>query len=198
MRQWSKSYNLVSSGDLDSLVSRHLLDALSVHKFLKGDKSLDVGSGAGFPGMALAIVNPAQQFWLLDSNGKKVRFLRHVARQLDLRQVHVIDQRAEHYSTDIKFSSITCRAFSSLSAFARAVRHLACPEARLLAMKGRLVDGELAGLPGWVRVTKTQRIKVPGLDAERHVVCMSLLAEPRHELDHGADQITPDNSEKLA
>lgn len=174
LRQWSNSYNLVAPGDLEALLPRHLLDALSIHHLLGTGAVLDVGSGAGFPGLALAIARPHQAFWLLDSNGKKARFLRHVVRQLGLGNVQVLHQRVERYSAEAGFSTITSRAFSSLAAFAQAVRHLAGPDTRLLAMKGRMPEQELAELPAWVTVEAVHAIEVPGLAAARHVIQMTL------------------------
>lgn len=172
LRKWNRGYNLVSAGDLDVLVSRHLLDSLAILPRVKPPRLLDVGSGAGLPGLALAIARPALDCTLLDSAGKKVRFLRHVQRSLALERVEIVQSRVEDFQSERAFDTITSRAFASLAGFVDAVRHLCGPDTRLLAMKGRRPDKELEALPGWVRVDGVERIEVPGLHAERHLVIM--------------------------
>jgi 16S rRNA (guanine527-N7)-methyltransferase len=174
LRKWAGSYNLVAAGDLAELVPRHLLDSLTLDAFLPAGAVLDVGSGAGFPGLALAIARPAQHFCLLDSNGKKVRFLRHVVRELGLENVQVEHQRVERFSAAPEFSTITCRAYSSLLNFVTAVRPLAGPDTCLLAMKGRLLEQELDAMPAWASVVAVHPTAVPGLSAQRHIVQLSL------------------------
>ncbi len=157
-------------------MTRHLLDSLSIRPWVRSGSLLDVGSGAGFPGLPLAILDPGMPVTLLDSAGKKVRFLRHVVRSLGLANVELVHSRIERFSPAREFSNITSRAFSSLPAFAEAVRHVAGADTRLLAMKGKHPQQELDGLPDWVAVEAVHRIEVPGLGAERHVVLMSLTA----------------------
>jgi len=176
VRKWNRAYNLISRGDLDHLVTRHLLDSLSIRPFVIPDRLLDVGSGAGFPGLPLAVLDPGLQVTLLDSAGKKARFLRHAVRTLGLGNVSVVQSRAERFSPGHEFSTITSRAFGTLAAFAGAVRHVAGTATRLLAMKGRHPGPELDSLPDWVHVEAVTRIDVPGLNAERHVVLMTLSA----------------------
>ena len=174
LRKWAGSYNLVAAGDLPELVPRHLLDSLAASPFVQNGPVLDVGSGAGFPGLALAIARPTQRFCLVDSNGKKARFLRHVVRELQLDNVQVEHQRVERFSAEPEFSTITCRAYSSLLDFVTSVRPLAAPGARLLAMKGRVLQPELAAVPAWAKVEAIHAVAVPGLSAERHIVQLSL------------------------
>jgi 16S rRNA (guanine527-N7)-methyltransferase len=177
LRRWSGAYNLVAPGDIDALVSRHLLDSLSIHDALAPGPLLDVGTGAGFPGLPLAIAEPDREVWLLDSAGKKVRFLRHVIRTLSLEHVHAVHDRVENFSPGVEFSNIVSRAFSSLQDFVHAVRHLATPATRLLAMKGKRPVKELADLPDWVRLDSCRPLTVPGLDSERYLVVMTLPGE---------------------
>lgn len=179
LRHWGRTYNLVAPGDLDHLVSRHVLDALSIHSHVPPGPLLDVGTGAGFPGLPLAILSPERPVVLIDSAGKKVRFLRHVIRTLDLDGVEAVHGRVESFSASEEFRTITTRAFSSLAAFAGAVRHLAGPAARLLAMKGKAPEPELAALPPWARVEAMDNIAVPGLAAERHLVTLALDRPPQ-------------------
>ena len=174
IRRWSRSYNLVAPGDLPLLLERHLLDSLTVQPWLAPGAVLDVGSGAGFPGIPLAIMNPGSRFWLVDSAGKKARFLRHVVRELGLGNVQVVHDRVERFSPGVDFSTITSRAFSSLLTFAESVRHLARPETLLLAMKGREPREELLALPGWVRVDGVHRLEAPDGSGERHLVALRL------------------------
>lgn len=177
VRAWSRSYNLVARGDLASLVSRHVLDSLAIHPLVPAGRLLDVGSGAGFPGVPLAIALPRLDVTLLDSAGKRARFLRHVVRTLRLERVEVVESRVEDYIAPRPFASIVSRAFATLSDYARQVRHLADPETRILALKGQRPREELDDLPEWVNVLEIQRYHVPDLHAERHVVIMSLSPE---------------------
>ncbi|KAA9131648.1 16S rRNA (guanine(527)-N(7))-methyltransferase RsmG [Marinihelvus fidelis] len=175
IRKWSSAYNLVAPGELDHLVTRHTLDSLSILPHVGEGPLLDVGTGAGFPGLPLAIVRPADDHWLVDSAGKKIRFLANAARQLDLDNVHATHGRVERFSPAVEFSTITSRAFSSLTLFAETVRHLAGPDTRLLAMKGRLDPAEIDALPEWARLDgEPVRLLVPGLGAERHLVTLRL------------------------
>jgi 16S rRNA (guanine527-N7)-methyltransferase len=187
VRQWSRGYNLVAPGDLDSLVARHVLDSLAIMPFVAGGALLDVGSGAGFPGVPLAVADPGLQVTVLDSSGKKARFLRHVQRALGLPNLVVEHARVQDHETAAPCACIVSRAFSSLLDFVTAVRHLAAPESRLLAMKGRRPDRERAALPGWVRVQSVERIEVPYLHAERHLVimCVSPETAPEKATIHG-------------
>jgi 16S rRNA (guanine527-N7)-methyltransferase len=173
LRKWNRTYNLVAPGDLGHLLTRHLLDSLAIQPFLAAGSLLDVGAGAGFPGLPLAIINPDYGVCLVDSGGKKVRFLRHVARHLRLENVEAVHERIESFSPGHEFSTITSRAFASLRHFAESVRHLTRPNTRLLAMKGRWPAEELDDLPDWIGTPVVHRLDVPGLDAERHIVTMS-------------------------
>jgi 16S rRNA (guanine527-N7)-methyltransferase len=138
---------------------------------------LDVGSGAGFPGVPLALVNPEKHFLLLDSAGKRVRFLRHVVRTLGLENVTVSQSRVEEFKHGAPFDTIVSRAFSSLALYAARVGHLAGDLTRMLAIKGRLPSEELAALSPSVKVEAVEAYQVPGLHAERHVVIMSLSSQ---------------------
>ncbi len=174
LRRWGRTYNLVAPGELDHLLARHVLDALSIHPHVLTGPLLDVGTGAGLPGLPLAILDPERTVVLIDSAGKKVRFLRHVVRELGLERVEAVHERVERFSAPVEFSTITSRAFSSLANFATAVRHLATPATRLLAMKGKSPIEELDALPPWVRVLSETPLAVPGLEAERHLVTLAV------------------------
>ena len=174
LQRWNRAYNLTAIRDPDEMVIRHLLDSLSVLPWIRGTRVLDAGTGAGLPGVPLAIARPDLTVTLLDSAGKKVRFLNHVARELRLENVLPVQARLESFQPESDCDTIISRAFSSLAAFARAARHLA-GDARLLAMKGRYPVEELDSLPCWVRVESVQKLAVPGLQEDRHLVIMSVI-----------------------
>ena len=174
LRKWNKTYNLVSSSDLKNFETRHLLDSMSISSHIQAGTLLDAGTGAGLPGLPLAIVNPDLDCTLLDSAGKKIRFLRQVKRSLGLDNVHPINMRVEDFQSEEGFNSITCRAFCSLAEFAASVRHLAGSNTRLLAMKGKYPHDELGALPAWLKLKRVEPITVPDLHAERHLVIMSV------------------------
>lgn len=178
LRHWGKAYNLVAPGEMPVLLERHLLDALSIARWCGPGPLLDVGTGAGFPGMPLAILAPDRQTMLIDSAGKKIRFLRHVIRDLSLDQVQAVHERIEDYAAGCEFSTITSRAFSSLADFVASVRHLAGPDTRLLAMKGQVPNDELDNLPEGVKVEAIESIQVPGLEAKRHLVILRIISNP--------------------
>jgi len=197
---WNRSYNLTAVRDPAGMVSRHLLDSLSVLPWLETATPahlLDAGTGAGLPGVPLAIMRPGMHVTLLDSAGKKIRFLRHVKRELGLDNIVPVQERLEVYSPPHlpsvlpEFpsvppgfpsappglpSAIISRALSELAQFAAAARHLLGPDTKLLAMKGRRPDAEMARLPAWIRVDRVEKLSPPGLHEERHLVIMSLTA----------------------
>jgi len=173
LQRWNRTYNLTAVRDPIEMVSRHLLDSLSVLPWVSGSRMLDAGSGAGLPGVPLAIARQELEVVLLDSAGKKIRFLNQVVRELKLPNAHPEQSRLETYDPDAGFDIIISRAFSSLSAFVGAARHLA-GGARLLAMKGRYPAAELDDLPGWVQVQSVEELSVPGLHEARHLVIMSI------------------------
>lgn len=146
MEKWNKAYNLTAIRALDEMVIYHLLDSLAIHPWLKGDRHLDIGTGAGLPGIPLAIAYPHQPFTLLDSNGKKVRFLQEVKRQLGLANVEIIYSRAEDYRPLPVFDTIISRAVSSVEQLITWTKHLIAKQGIWLSMKGRYPDDELNAL----------------------------------------------------
>ena len=179
VRKWNASYNLVGRRDVDSLITRHLLDSLAIHSFVGPGDLLDVGSGAGFPGIPLAVANPELEVTLLDSSGKKARFMRHAQRTLALNNVQVVHGRLEEHQRPTACRTIVCRAFGSLRDFVSGVRHLAGPDTRMLAMKGRRPEAELDALPDWIAVRRIVPLEVPDLHAERHLVIMCVSPQTR-------------------
>ncbi len=172
--KWNKAYNLTAVRDPDEMVSRHLLDSLSVvpHVREAGDNWLDVGSGGGMPGIPLTILFPERQFTLLDSNGKKTRFLTQVKLELKLANLQVIHSRVEAFTPELPFSGIVSRAFSSLEDFSNWTRHLGDGQTLWLAMKGVHPDDELQALPADFRLTATHVLKVPGCQGQRHLLIL--------------------------
>ncbi len=171
--KWNRTYRLTAVTDPDEMVSRHLLDSLSVLPFVVGPRVLDVGSGAGLPGIPLAVARAEWEFTLLDSNGKKTRFMTHAAGRLGLDNVRIARARVEDYADDIGFDTVISRAFSSLVDFVQRAGHLCSKGGCLLAMKGRLHEEEMARLPAGWAVSATRRLSVPGVRGNRHLVVIA-------------------------
>ena len=174
LHHWNRSFNLTAVRDPEEMVTRHLLDSVSVLSWIDMGPLLDAGAGAGLPGIPLAIMRPDLEVILLDSSGKKVRFMNHVARALPLPNIHPVQDRLESWMSDEPPRIIISRAFAELSEFVRVSRHLTGPETRLLAMKGKYPESELENLPAWLRVDSIEKLTVPGLQEDRHLVIMSL------------------------
>lgn len=170
LARWNRVYNLTSVRQPEDMVFRHILDSVAVLPWLCGPRVLDVGSGAGLPGIPLAIVRPDCQFYLLDSNGKRTRFMQQAVTELGLTNVQVVQARVEAYRPAELFDSILSRAFATLADMLHGAGHLCAPGGRLLALKGVYPDDELAAVPADYAVIGVQRLAVPGLTAERHVV----------------------------
>ena len=172
--QWNASYNLTAVRDPLEMVSRHLLDSLSVLPWVGGEHLLDAGTGAGLPGIPLAIMQPELIVTLLDSTGKKIRFLRHVKRRLLLENIRPVQARLESWQVQKMPDCIISRALSNLTGFIEASRHLAARDTMLLAMKGKYPEIELEALPDWTVVHSVEKLHVPGLQEDRHLVIMSV------------------------
>lgn len=170
LTEWSKAYSLTSIRLREQMLTRHLLDSLSIHPDLEGETVADVGTGAGFPGLPLAVVNPERRFTLIDSSGKKVRFVAHAVRALALENVTVAQSRAEDLHPQIPFDTVAARAFAALPELLGAVRGLCGPGTRVLAMKGRYPSAEIAAVrPPW-RIVRSRPLGIPGLEEERHLI----------------------------
>ena len=171
-------FNLTAIRDRLGMLRKHVLDSLSLEPYLRGNRVADVGTGAGFPGLPLAIVNPQRSFTLIEATGKKARFAERTAQQLGCDNVQVAHARAESYRPFELFDTVTARALSSLADFAAYAGHLCAPGGRLLAMKGKRPDEEISALPKSFRVVAVHRLRVPGLDDERHLVELSKAIAP--------------------
>ena len=168
--EWNARMNLTAIRDRPSQLTKHLLDSLTVLPFLVGQRIADVGSGAGFPGIPLAIVEPGRQFALIESTGKKCRFLEHVRDTLGLANVEVVQSRAESYHPEVRFDTVLARAVGPLADLVKVAGSLVVGGGRLLALKGRYPADELAArLKGW-KVAAVHPLTVPGLAEERHLV----------------------------
>lgn len=170
LERWNRAYNLTAVRDPEAMVIRHLLDSLSILPWVEGPRVLDVGSGAGLPGIPLAVARPNCQFCLLDSNGKRTRFLTQVAAELQLTHVDVVRGRVEDYRPAVLFNSVVSRAFATLADMVADAGRLCVPNGRLLAMKGVFPDDELARLPPGYVVVGVYPLHVPNLEAERTLV----------------------------
>ena len=179
LERWNRAYNLTAVRDPEAMVVRHVLDSLSILPWVEGPRVLDVGSGAGLPGIPLAIDRPGDEFCLLDSNGKRTRFLTQVVAELRLRNVGVVRSRVEDYQPESLFNSVVSRAFATLADMVAGAGRLCAPGGRLLAMKGIFPDDELARLPPGCVVVGVYPLHVPHLEAERHLVHLTPPPAPR-------------------
>ena len=163
-------FNLTAIRDREGILRKHLLDSLSIQPYLHGQWIADIGTGAGFPGLPLAIINPERHFTLVEATGKKARYVAETVAQLALANVEVVNSRAESFQPARHFDSVVARALASLDAFTGYAGHLVAPGGRLLAMKGRRPDAEIEAVPRGYRVAAVHRLEIPGLPDERHLV----------------------------
>lgn len=170
LQRWNKVHNLTAVRDPAQMQVLHIDDSLSVAPYIRGETCLDVGSGAGLPGIPLAIIQPGRQFTVLDTNGKKTRFMQQAVLALGLQNVRVVQTRVESWKPGHCFDAIISRAFASLHDFVSFTGKHACENGILYAMKGRYPDSELAELPSGWAVQAQHALHVPGLDAERHLL----------------------------
>ena len=170
LARWNKTYNLTSVREPREMLRKHLLDSLAMQPYVDAGPLADLGAGPGLPGIPLAIADPGLQVTLVDSNSKMSRFQREAVRALGLKNVRVLQSRAENVAEPGAFRLLTARALDRLAGIIQVGGHLLQPGGRLLAMKGQRPDDELAQLPAGWTVTAVHVLRVPGLDAERHLV----------------------------
>lgn len=173
LAQWNKAFNLTAIRDPEQMIVRHLLDSLAVLPHLEGGRFADVGTGPGLPGIPLAIADPSRQFVLLDSNGKKTRFLFQVKRQLGLSNIDIVESRVEAWQPALGFDGITTRAFADLSLTCAQCAHLLQPGGRIYALKSQQVDREIAALTDDWTVEDNVALSVPGLAESRWLTVLS-------------------------
>jgi len=163
-------FNLTAIRDRPGMLRKHVLDSMTLQPYLRGERLADVGTGAGFPGLVLAVVNPRRRFTLIEATAKKARFVEQTAQRIGSGNVLVVNSRSESYRPFELFDTVVARALSSLADFVAYAGHLCAPDGRLLAMKGKRPDDEISALPRAFRVLAVHRLSVPGLPDERHLV----------------------------
>ncbi|HGA5462056.1 TPA: 16S rRNA (guanine(527)-N(7))-methyltransferase RsmG, partial [Salmonella enterica subsp. diarizonae serovar 50:k:z35] len=164
LHKWNKAYNLTSVRDPAEMVVRHILDSIVVAPYLQGQRFIDVGTGPGLPGIPLAIVLPDAHFTLLDSLGKRVRFLRQVQHELKLENITPVQSRVEAYPSEPPFDGVISRAFASLNDMVSWCHHLPGEKGRFYALKGQLPEDEIASLPDDFSVESVEKLRVPQLE----------------------------------
>ncbi|AYN28253.1 MULTISPECIES: 16S rRNA (guanine(527)-N(7))-methyltransferase RsmG [Buttiauxella] len=170
LHKWNKAYNLTSVRNPDDMLVRHILDSIVVEPYLQGSRFIDVGTGPGLPGIPLAIVRPDAHFTLLDSLGKRVRFLRQVQHELHLENITPVQSRVEEFPAQPPFDGVISRAFASMTDMVTWCKHLPAENGCFYALKGLRPDDEIATLPENFSVEEVIRLQVPELDGERHLV----------------------------
>lgn len=170
LNKWNRAYNLTAVRKPELMITRHILDSLVVHPYLKPGLIIDVGTGAGLPGIPLALIRPDDEFFLLDSNSKKTRFLTQAVTELGLKNVTVVQSRAEEFKPDQLFNTIMSRAYSTLANMISGTRHLLADGGVFFAMKGVYPVAELDELPADMQLVESHQLHVPELDAERHLL----------------------------
>lgn len=170
LQTWNRVFNLTTITEPRDKVYLHIIDSLIIQPYLQGTHLLDVGSGAGLPGLPLAIANPHQQWVLLDKNSKKTRFLTQAIAELHLSNVKVVHSRAEDFHPSSCFDTIVSRALGTLALFIQTTQHLICPGGMLLAMKGKYPAEELEHLPNHFKASQINLLAIKGMNIERHII----------------------------
>ena len=170
LEKWNRVYNLTAIREPERMVTHHLLDSLAILPHVRGPRVLDVGSGAGLPGIPLALASPGLEVTLLDSSHKKAAFLQQAVAELRVANATVVAKRIEAWQTDTRFDTIVSRAFADLGEFVSAAARLLAPGGAMAAMKGVHPHDEIERLPAGFRVREVLKLDVPLLDAERHLV----------------------------
>ena len=174
--KWNRAYNLTAIRQPEQMVTRHLLDSLVIGPYLQGPRILDVGTGAGLPGIPLALAYPDLKFTLLDSNGKKIRFVTQAVAELGLANVDVIQSRIEAFQPECRFDTITARAFASIEELIDQTTRLLVDKGQYLIMKGVFPVAEVEAMPEGYQVEAVHQLKVPALDAERHLLIVRAIS----------------------
>lgn len=173
LHKWNKAYNLTSVRDPQEMIIKHIMDSIVVSQHLEGSTFIDVGTGPGLPGIPLAIVNPEKSFTLLDSLGKRIRFIRQVIHELKIDNVTPVQSRVEDFQPEAGFDGVLSRAFASMNDMISWCHHLPAADGHFLALKGQVDQAEIDALPADCSVTDIKPLTVPGLEGQRHLVILS-------------------------
>lgn len=172
LKKWNQAFNLTAITNDEEMIYLHIIDSLMIARFLKGQQILDVGTGAGLPGMPLAILNEGLQFTLMDKRSKKIIFLRQVLAELQLKNVTLIENRCEDFKPSTGFDTITARAFSDIKTFVNLTKHLLNKHGLLLAMKGKTLENNFSSFENDFQI-KTVKLSIHGIEVKRHLVSMT-------------------------
>ncbi len=174
LNKWNKAYNLTSVRNPSDMLVKHIMDSIVVSPHLDGKRFIDVGTGPGLPGIPLSIMNPDSEFFLLDSLGKRIRFIKQVVHELKIENVTPILSRVEEFQPEVKFDAVLSRAFASMTDMVNWCRHL--PKegtGKFFALKGQASQEEIEQLPEWCSVIQVKPLIVPELEGERHLVILT-------------------------
>jgi 16S rRNA (guanine527-N7)-methyltransferase len=172
LAHWNRSFNLTAITEREAMITHHLLDSQSIHPDLKGQEIADVGTGAGFPGLPLAVCNPQRRFTLIDGSAKKIRFVANTAERMGLTNVTAVHARSETFKPASPLDTLIARALAPLPRLLEMVEPMCAPGTRVLAMKGRRPDEEIAALPKPWKLLGARELTVPGLEAARCVLVL--------------------------
>lgn len=173
LNKWNKAYNLTSVRNPMDMLVKHIMDSIVVSPFLVGERFIDVGTGPGLPGIPLAIMNPSYQFTLLDSLGKRIRFIKQVLHELGINNVEPIQSRVEEFEPEVGFDGVISRAFASMMDMVEWCHHLPkTDQGVFLALKGQLPEDEIAQLPESLAVSQVHVLQVPELEGDRHLIIL--------------------------
>ena len=170
IQKWNRVFNLTSITEPKEMVYLHIIDSLLTAPFITGQRCLDVGSGAGLPGIPLAILNPEQEWVLMDKNNKKTRFMTQAIAELKLTKVQAVHTRAEDFHPDVCFDHVVARAYASLTLFIKTTRHLICKNGTFVALKGKYPQEELAETAGLIQASNVTPVIMQGMTLDRHIV----------------------------
>ncbi|PMH45414.1 16S rRNA (guanine(527)-N(7))-methyltransferase [Vibrio sp. 10N.286.49.B3] len=174
LNKWNKAYNLTSVRDPMEMLIKHIMDSIMVSAHLRGTRFIDVGTGPGLPGVPLAIMNPECEFFLLDSLGKRIRFIKQALHELSIENVTTVQSRVEEFQPEEKFDGVLSRAFASMTDMVEWCHHLPKEDTGLFfALKGQVQEDEIDHLPSWCSVSEIKSLQVPELEGERHLVVLS-------------------------
>ncbi len=174
LTKWNNTYNLTAIKEPEEMLYRHVLDSLSVHSFIEGERCIDIGTGAGLPGLILALAQPEKKWTLLDSNQKKLRFIQHVKTTLNINNIEIVHTRVEDFKPQQGFDTVVCRAFSSMENYLSSVKHLCELDCAVLAMKAAKAEEECLSIKNLCKYSEIILLDVPGADGQRALIKVSL------------------------